>query len=92
MNIFLPEPLQAFADGELETLLLAGLNSPATEMTAASWCSIRQEALASLEARRNASFRVAERFLVNAEMNKKTNLGGTNLAQLNEEQYPLSVG
>lgn len=52
MNILLPEPLQAFEDGELETLLLAGLNSPATELTAASWGSIRQEALASLEARR----------------------------------------
>lgn len=37
---------------QLESLLLAGLNSPTSEMTATDWANIRQEALATLEARR----------------------------------------
>lgn len=40
------------AQEQLETLLMAGLNSPATELTEKDWNEIRQEAIAALEARR----------------------------------------
>lgn len=40
------------AQEQLEALLLAGLNEPATALTEKDWLDIRQEALAVLEARR----------------------------------------
>lgn len=40
------------AQAQLETLLLAGLGSPAAELTETDWGDIRQEAIAVLEARR----------------------------------------
>jgi antitoxin ParD1/3/4 len=40
------------AQEQLETLLLAGLNGPATELTEKDWGDIRQEAIAALDARR----------------------------------------
>ncbi|BAC88297.1 type II toxin-antitoxin system ParD family antitoxin [Gloeobacter violaceus] len=40
------------AEEQLEAKLLEGLNSPASELTAADWSSIRKEALARLEARK----------------------------------------
>lgn len=42
------------AQEQLETLLLEGLNSPASELTDKDWGDIRQEAMAALEARRKA--------------------------------------
>ena len=42
------------AQEQLETLLLEGLNSPATELTPASWHSIRQEALTIVEVQRKS--------------------------------------
>jgi antitoxin ParD1/3/4 len=41
------------AEEWLEGKLLEGLNSPETELTAADWSSIRQDALAKLEARKS---------------------------------------
>jgi antitoxin ParD1/3/4 len=40
------------AEEQLEAMLLEGLNSPESELTAADWQSIRREALARLEARK----------------------------------------
>jgi antitoxin ParD1/3/4 len=40
------------ADEWLEAKLLEGLNSPESELTAADWRNIRQDALAKLEARK----------------------------------------
>ncbi|AGY57404.1 type II toxin-antitoxin system ParD family antitoxin [Gloeobacter kilaueensis] len=40
------------AEEQLEAKLLQGLNSPEIELTAADWSSIRQAALAKLEARK----------------------------------------
>jgi antitoxin ParD1/3/4 len=40
------------AQEQLETLLLAGLNSPASELSEKDWGEIRQEAMAALAARR----------------------------------------
>lgn len=40
------------AEDWLEAKLLEGLNSPESELTAADWSSIRQDALAKLEARK----------------------------------------
>ena len=42
------------AQEQLETLLMSGLNSPATELNEKDWGDIRQEAMAALEARRKA--------------------------------------
>jgi antitoxin ParD1/3/4 len=43
------------AQEQLETLLLEGLQSPATELTSAEWKAIRQEALAKVKGRRQQS-------------------------------------
>ena len=80
MNIFLPEPLKEFVDGQiaagryssaseyvreliradekkrnaaerLEALLVEGLQGAETELTAADWSEIRQEAVAQVKAR-----------------------------------------
>jgi antitoxin ParD1/3/4 len=40
------------AEEWLEAKLLEGLNSPESELTAADWISIRQDALAKIEARK----------------------------------------
>jgi antitoxin ParD1/3/4 len=40
------------AEEQLETMLLEGLNSPESELTAVDWQNIRREALARLEARK----------------------------------------
>jgi antitoxin ParD1/3/4 len=40
------------AEEWLEAKLLEGLNSPESELTAADWSSIRQDALAKIEARK----------------------------------------
>lgn len=39
------------AEEQLESMLLAGLQTEATELTAADWRAIRQEALAKVKAR-----------------------------------------
>jgi antitoxin ParD1/3/4 len=41
------------AEEWLEAKLLEGLNSPESELTTADWSSIRQDALAKLEARKS---------------------------------------
>ena len=38
------------AEEQLETMLLEGLNSAESELTAADWAAIRKEALAKVEA------------------------------------------
>jgi antitoxin ParD1/3/4 len=40
------------AEEQLEAMLLEGLKSPESELTAADWASIRKEALAKVEARK----------------------------------------
>jgi len=40
------------AEEQLEAMLLEGLNSPESELTAADWQNIRREALARMEARK----------------------------------------
>ena len=40
------------AEEQLETMLLEGLNSPESELTAADWRAIRKDALKRLEARK----------------------------------------
>jgi antitoxin ParD1/3/4 len=42
------------AEEQLETLLLEGLSSAETALTAADWKSIRKEALAKVEARKKS--------------------------------------
>jgi antitoxin ParD1/3/4 len=57
MNISLPDSLKQFVDTQikseqLETLLLEGLRGEESVLTPADWQTIRQEALAQMEAKK----------------------------------------